>query len=304
MPAERLAPAKINLFLHVGPLGADGYHPLSSLVTFADVGDVLAIEASDRFTFEIEGPFANELSAGGDNLVVKARELLTEVYAPKWSPFRLVLRKNLPIAAGLGGGSADAAAALYLMAPRGAPNPNAADERGLFEAAARLGADVPMCLIGEPRLALGRGDELSAPPAFPNLEAVLVNPLKPSPTGAVYRAFDAAGATGGADAPAWPRSLATTQDVVSFLETTRNDLEAPAISLQPAIVEVLATSRGQPQTLFARMSGSGATCFALCRDRADRDALAAAIATLRPDWWVRPCRLAGWRAPPLSGGPA
>jgi 4-diphosphocytidyl-2-C-methyl-D-erythritol kinase len=299
MAAERLAPAKINLFLHVGPLGADGYHPLSSLVTFADAGDVVTIEAADRFSFAIEGPFASELAVAGDNLVVKARDLLSDAFAPSWSPFRLVLRKNLPIAAGLGGGSADAAAALQLMATRGRLNANAVDERLIFKVASRLGADVPMCLVGQPRLAQGRGDELSPAPAFPDLEAVLVNPLKPSPTGAVYRAYDAAGAPGGAETPASP-AMVTTQEVASFLETTRNDLEAPAISLQPAIADVLAALRARPRTLLARMSGSGATCFALCRDRVDRDALAAEIAALRPDWWVRPCRLAG-SAAPLSG---
>lgn len=298
MPAERLAPAKINLFLHVGPAGADGYHPLCSLVTFADVGDVVTIEAADRFGLEIEGPFADELRGDDDNLVLRARAVITEVFAPTWSPFRLVLRKNLPIAAGLGGGSADAAAALRLMATRAALN--AADERGLFEAAARLGADVPMCLVGEPRLARGRGDELSPPPAFPGLEAVLVNPLTPSPTGAVYRGYDVAGAPGQAETPAWPTSMETAADVAAFLAATRNDLEPPAVALQPAIAEVLAALRGRPETLFARMSGSGATCFALCRDRSTRDDLAAAIASPRPGWWVQPCRLAGWPAPSFS----
>jgi 4-diphosphocytidyl-2-C-methyl-D-erythritol kinase len=303
MPAERLAPAKVNLFLHVGAASADGYHPLSSLVTFADTGDAVMIEAAERFEFAVEGHFAAELGADGDNLVIKARELLLEAFAPRWSPFRLVLRKNLPIAAGLGGGSADAAAALHLMATRGGLNANAADERLILKIAARLGADVPMCLVGQPRLAQGRGDELSTPPALPDIEAVMVNPLEPSPTGAVYRAYDAAGAPGGAETPAWPPAMAMAEDVASFLASTRNDLEAPAISLQPAIADVLTALRARPQTLFARMSGSGATCFALCRDRADRDALAAEVASQRPDWWVQPCRLAGW-PPPLSGAPA
>ncbi|HTX48097.1 MAG TPA: 4-(cytidine 5'-diphospho)-2-C-methyl-D-erythritol kinase [Caulobacteraceae bacterium] len=300
MAAERLAPAKVNLFLHVGAIGADGYHPLSSLVTFADAGDVVTLEAADRFGFEADGPFAAGLGSDSDNLVVRARQSLIEGFSPHWSPFRLVLRKNLPVAAGLGGGSADAAAALRLMATRGRLDSSPAGRQRLFDVAARLGADVPMCLVGEPRLALGRGDELRAPPAFPDLEAVLVNALAPSPTGAVYRAYDAAGAPGAADTPRAP-AMATTLDVVAFLETTRNDLESPAISLQPAVAAVLATLRALPQTLLARMSGSGATCFALCRDRADRDALAEAIARARPDWWVQPCRLAGSVAASFSG---
>src|SRR5579872_6098912 len=118
MATERLAPAKVNLFLHVGPLGADGYHPICSLVTFADVGDVVAIENADRFGFAVEGPFAGELGPEADNLVVKAREMIGEAFRPAWTPFRLTLRKRLPIASGVGGGSSDAAAAMHLMATR------------------------------------------------------------------------------------------------------------------------------------------------------------------------------------------
>ncbi|HUO11606.1 MAG TPA: 4-(cytidine 5'-diphospho)-2-C-methyl-D-erythritol kinase, partial [Caulobacteraceae bacterium] len=156
MIVERLAPAKVNLFLHVGPPADDGYHPLSSLVTFADVGDVVVLEDAERFGFDIEGPFAGELADEDGNLVVRARDRLVETFAPRWSPFRLKLRKNLPIAAGLGGGSADAAAALQLMAARAGLSSQAIDRR-LFKISAQLGADVPMCLVGEPRLALGRG---------------------------------------------------------------------------------------------------------------------------------------------------
>jgi 4-diphosphocytidyl-2-C-methyl-D-erythritol kinase len=293
MAVQRLAPAKLNLFLHVGPPADDGYHPLCSLVTFADVGDIVSIENSARFSFAVEGPFAGELGPGPDNLVLRARDALDDVFRPGWTPFELRLDKRLPIASGLGGGSADAAAALHLMATRSGLNSNVADERGLMKVAAGLGADVPMCLVGLPRIAEGRGDVLSQPPGFPDLEAVLVNPLAPSPTGAVYRAYDTAGATGGSDRPAWPDAMQTPYDVVRFLEGCRNDLEAPAVALQPAIAEVLQALRRRPEALFARMSGSGATSFALCADAEGRRALAAALSQAHPEWWVQGCRLAG-----------
>jgi len=291
MDAQRLAPAKINLFLHVGPLGADGYHPLCSLVTFADVGDVVRLSSSDRMAFDVEGAFGRALAAESDNLVTRARDLfLAERPAP--AAFRLSLDKVLPIAAGLGGGSADAAATLWLLS-RALSLPPEGQEARLAEIAGRLGADVPMCLSGRPAIAEGRGDRLRAPPVFPDLDAVLVNPLRPSPTGAVYRSFDEGGAVGGDDAPETPPIFATAAAVAAFLASCRNDLEAPAIGLQPAIADVLDALRRQSRTLIARMSGSGATCFALCADAAEASELAYAVAADHPDWWVRPCRLSG-----------
>jgi 4-diphosphocytidyl-2-C-methyl-D-erythritol kinase len=293
MPTTRLARAKVNLFLHVGALQSDGYHPLSSLMTFADVGDRVTIEASADFGFAVDGPFGAGLGDGADNLVVQAREALAQAFRPGWSAFTLTLHKRLPIASGIGGGSADAAAAMHLMAERSGLNADAAGQRTLLRIAGELGSDVPVCLVGLPRLGQGRGDELSTPPAFPDLPAVLVNPLLSSPTGGVYRGYDAAGAPGDAEAPAWPVDLASVGAVARFLAGCRNDLEAPAIALQPAITEVLAALRGRPQTLLARMSGSGATCFALCAGLAERDALATAVAAEYPGWWVQPCVLAG-----------
>jgi 4-diphosphocytidyl-2-C-methyl-D-erythritol kinase len=289
--AERLAPAKINLTLHVGALAPDGYHPLSSLVTFADVGDRVRLEPAAEMSFAVEGPFADHLSAGPDNLVVRARERFEAAFEPGWSPFRLVLEKNLPIAAGLGGGSADAAAALRLMAAR--LGIERSEEAQLAELAGDLGSDVPMCLAGFPAIAEGRGDVLEWPPRFPDLPAVLVNPLKPSPTGQVYRAYDDAGAPGGADRPEWPEAFETPTEVAAFLAGCRNDLQAPAVALQPAIGEVLAALSARPETLLARMSGSGATCFALCADNRARNDLALAMGDAHRDWWVQRCRLAG-----------
>jgi 4-diphosphocytidyl-2-C-methyl-D-erythritol kinase len=290
---ECLAPAKVNLFLHVGPLGDDGYHPLASLVTFADVGDGVRVWPSHEPGFAVEGPFAEELATfpASDNLVVRARDAILATCPDDPPAFRLVLDKRLPIASGLGGGSADAAAALALIAHQ--LGWGWEQSPALEAMAAALGSDVPMCLAGAPALAEGRGDVLSFPTLFPDLEAVLVNPMKPSPTGAVYRAFDAAGAPGGADVPEWPEQIETPHAMARFLAGCRNDLEAAAISLQPAIAEVLAALKARPETLFARMSGSGATCFALCASERDRRDLAFAISAFHPTWWVQGCRLAG-----------
>jgi 4-diphosphocytidyl-2-C-methyl-D-erythritol kinase len=289
MRAERLAPAKVNLFLHVGPPRADGYHPLCSLAAFADVGDAVRLEPSEAMSFAIEGRFGTELADESGNLVVRARDLALAGRTHA-APFRIVLDKRLPIAAGLGGGSSDAAATLWLVQDALGEGQ---DLPKLLALAGELGADGPMCVEAKPVIATGRGDVLSPPPPFPDLPAVLVNPLRPSPTGAVYRGYDATGAPGGDDAPVWPARVGSVRDMAAFLAVCRNDLEAPAIDLQPAIAEVLAALRARPETLIARMSGSGATCFALAANLADRDALAAAISAGHPDWWVAPCVLAG-----------
>ena len=280
-PREVFAAAKVNLFLHVGVRGADGYHPISSLMVFADLGDRLSLgEGGAALT--IGGPFGSGLSAEADNLVIRARDALglTEV--------GLILEKNLPLAAGLGAGSADAAAALRLLNPL-SPRPRGDDE--LAEMASRLGADVAACLAGWPVIASGRGDRLDAAPRLPVLHAVLVNPGEPSPTGEVYAAFDEMARSASADRPAMPRSWATARDTAEFLAGARNDLEAPAMRKTPAIADALAALRASPETLIARMSGSGATVFALCEDEAKASALAVRLTTARPGWWVRACRL-------------
>jgi 4-diphosphocytidyl-2-C-methyl-D-erythritol kinase len=296
MRSERLAPAKVNLFLHVGPVGADGYHPLCSLATFADVGDVVRAETAPTMAFEVVGAFAAELAGESGNLALRARDLVLAGLREEPKPFRLTLDKRLPIAAGLGGGSSDAAATLMLLGERFDWSWLKGEDReeALAAMALRLGSDTPMCLKALPTIAQGRGEALTSPPAFPDLPAVLVNPLVQSPTAAVYRAYDAAGAPGGADAPIWPSRLATPEAMASFLAGCRNDLEAPAIGLQPVIGQSLAGLRARPEALLARISGSGATCFALCADRAARDELALAIGDAHRDWWVRPCWLRGF----------
>ena len=288
--ATAFAPAKINLFLHVGALEADGRHPLSSLMVFADIGDRIEVRPADALGLDVEGPFADGLGAGDDNLVLRAaRAILARARGPK-APFRLVLTKALPLAAGLGGGSSDAGATLRLLREALAVDVSDAELEAI---AGDLGSDGAPCLWGRSVVAEGRGERLSAAPGLPELNAVLVNPGAPSPTGAVYRAFDERGAVGGADRPNLPDAFETAEEAAGFLKTCRNDLEAPAVSLTPLIGEVLETLRDEPETLLARLSGSGATCFSLCADDIQAEGLAERLERMRPDWWVRRCRLGG-----------
>lgn len=295
MPGEAFAPAKVNLFLHVGAPGADGYHPLSSLMVFADVGDRLWLEAGaagSGLVLSVEGEFAPGL-AGDDpagNLVLRAvRALLALAHVPE-PDARLVLDKALPVAAGLGGGSSDAGAALRLARAAFAPE---LDAEVLAAVAAELGADGPACLHARPVLGTGRGDRLQPAPALPPLHAVLVNPRLACPTGPVYRAYDRAVAPEGAAAPPLPDRFEDVDGLLAALADARNDLEPPAAVLVPAVGEVLRALRGRPEVALARLSGSGATAFGLCRSAVEAARAAHALADASPGWWVRACRLGG-----------
>ncbi|KQZ33533.1 4-(cytidine 5'-diphospho)-2-C-methyl-D-erythritol kinase [Caulobacter sp. Root1472] len=291
MRLDAFAPAKVNLFLHVGGPDAEGYHPISSLMLFADVGDRVTLQAADAPSFATTGRFGGEIPPGDDNLVVRATQALHARLGGPVPPFRLVLDKALPIAAGLGGGSSDAGAALRLLRQGLASDLSDAD---LEAVAASLGADGAACLWGAPVMAQGRGERLSPAPALPELHAVLVNPLVPSPTGAVYRAYDAAVAPEGEALPPLLDGLASVEEVCAWLAAfTRNDLQAPAVALELRIGQVLDLLTGEPETLLARMSGSGATCFALCAGDIEAEGLAERIERMRPDWWVKRCRLGG-----------
>lgn len=283
------APAKVNLFLHVGGPDAEGYHPISSLMVFADIGDQVAIQPSDARAFETSGPFGAAIPVDGDNLVVRAARAFHAKLGGPIPPYRLILDKRLPIAAGLGGGSSDAGAALKLL--RDVLGPHLSDD-DLEPLAASLGADGAACLRATALMAEGRGEILSPAPRLPELNAVLVNPGAPSPTGAVYRAYDAAVHPDGAAPPFMPSDLESAEEVAAWLSVaTRNDLEAPAVALEPRIGEVLDVLREEPESLLVRMSGSGATCFALCASDIEAEGLAERLETMRPDWWVRRCRL-------------
>ena len=269
------APAKLNLFLHVVGRRADGYHLLDSLVAFAEVGDQLDAAPAATLSLDIDGPFAAGLSTGPDNLVLRAATALaaeTGVAATG----RLTLRKHLPVASGIGGGSADAAAALRLLCRlwNVAPPPAV-----LARLAAGLGADVPVCLAGRSSRMAGIGDRLTAAPTLPNCGIILVNPGVAVPTADVFRARQ-----GGWSAPArLPGSWPDASTMAADLQALRNDLEPPAIGLQPVIAQVLAALAGFPGCLMARMSGSGATCLGLFADVGS--AKHAAGGLRQPGWW-------------------
>ena len=288
--ATRLAPAKVNLYLHVGPPGADGYHPLASLVVFADVGDRLSLEPAQAFAFAVTGPFAPALADECDNLVVRAVGALAEQAGSAIPAIRLTLDKQLPVAAGLGGGSSDAAAALRLVRDDAFPTIGDDALRGIL---ADIGADGPMCLAAAPLTALGRGDALSPAPHLPELHAVLVNPGVAAPTGAIYAAYDRAGRFGGAGKGDLRTAYGSTAELAADLADCRNDLQAPAVAAAAEIGEALAWLDAHRDCLLARMSGSGATVFALCAGPGAVARLAQSIYDAHPEWWVRPCRLGG-----------
>ena len=281
--AARLAPAKVNLFLHVGPPAADGYHPLASLVAFADVGDRLTVEPADRLSLTVAGPFAAALEGEGDNLVLRAVRALGAAAGIGEPGLAITLDKQLPVAAGLGGGSSDAGGALKLA--RDALSLPLDDDR-LAQIAGLIGADGPMCLHARAAWAGGRGDRLEFEARLPALPCLLVNPGVPSSTGAVYRALDS-GPPGTAAMPPPPLDWSV-QGVIGWLASQRNDLEAPAVALQPAIGQALTAVEALPAARLTRMSGSGATVFALFDTIEAAAAAGQTLSALHPGWWIRP----------------
>lgn len=269
------APAKVNLFLRVTGRRADGYHLLDSLAVFPAVGDRLSFDANDDFTLDVRGPFGAGLSAGADNLVLRAGHALAAAAGVRASG-RLILEKHLPVASGLGGGSADAAAALRLLSRTWDVGVDATDLHAL---ALTLGADVPVCLGSHPARMSGVGELLSPVPALPPCGIVLVNPGIAVATSDVFRARAGAFSPPALLAGSWRDAAALARDMASAI----NDLEAPAIALCPPIAEVLAGLHAQPGCLLARMSGSGATCFALCPDAETAETVASALR--RTGWW-------------------
>lgn len=274
---EEPAPAKVNLYLHVTGRRADGYHELDSLVAFADVGDRLVAAPDARISLTIDGPFAGGLGDTDDNLVMRAARLLGEKASSRKGA-ALRLTKNLPVASGIGGGSADAAAALRALNrlwDLGMP-PDA-----LAELALPLGADVPMCVHSRPAYAGGIGETLSFIEA-PPLHAVLVNPGVAVSTPDVFRAREGAFSA----APARLAALPSADAFAQFLAGTRNDLEAPARRIAPAIGRTLDQLNALDEVMLARMSGSGATCFALFPTRDAAERAAALVRRREPAWWA------------------
>ena len=277
------APAKVNLSLMVLGRRADGYHALDSLVTFAAAGDRLTLTPGKLLSLRVRGATAEQAGPIEDNLVVKAANALAREI-PGLQLGRFTLDKRLPVAAGLGGGSSDAAAALRLLARA---NRLPLDDARLRRVARRTGADVPVCLDPRPRRMRGIGDVLSAPLAIQPLAAVLVNPGVAVPTKDVFAILGLKPGTGvrrAARARPLPRGW---DDLIEALAGERNDLEPPAITLQPVIATVLASLRKQPGCGLARMSGSGATCFGLFASARAAAAAARDLSERRPRWWVK-----------------
>ncbi len=276
---ERRAPAKINLALHVTGRRDDGYHLLDSLVAFADIGDVLRLAPARELSLTIGGPMGAGLTAGADNLVLQAARLIL----PPGKGARITLEKNLPVAAGIGGGSSDAAACLKALADlHDLPMP-------LARSILTLGADLPVCLMGRAARVQGVGERLTAVAGLPDLPAVLVNPMQGVSTAEVFGRLERpdnpplAPLPEGADLAGWTRWLAD----------QRNDLQGPALAVAPAIGRVLAAIDHTEGCRLARMSGSGATCFGIYGSDADARAAADAVAAENPGWWVRKVVLRG-----------
>jgi 4-diphosphocytidyl-2-C-methyl-D-erythritol kinase len=284
------APAKVNLFLHVGPVRPDGFHPIVSLMAFADIGDELRCEPSRGLQLKLIGPTAGHAPPGEDNLVLRAAKALFAHAGVPEPDLRLILEKRLPAEAGLGGGSSDAAAALRILNEvLGLRRPTS----DLQEIAAALGSDIPACVLAEAVIARGRGEELWSAPRLPRLPAVLARPPVAASTAAVYRAFDADSPLGAIEPSDIPASFGSPEAVAKWLALQRNDLQAPAVSLQPRIGEAIAILEASPEALLGRMSGSGSACFALCADDAAAASLAGRLAREHPDWWVQCCALGG-----------
>jgi 4-diphosphocytidyl-2-C-methyl-D-erythritol kinase len=279
--------AKVNLSLRVVGRRADGYHDLESVVAFADCADRLTLEPGGDLRLVTTGPLAAACGEMSDNLVFKAAKLLAEA-VPNLKLGAFALEKVLPVAAGIGGGSADAAAALRLLARL--KNVSGVVPR-LHEVALATGADVPVCLFSRACDMTGVGEQL-LPLALPSMPCVMVNPRVPVATKDVFKELGLrngellVGAADVLEAPAWPEEGGSISDWVEVLETVANDLEAPALRIEPVIGDVLEALRESAGVKLARMSGSGATCFAICGAVAEAHAAADKIRREHPGWWV------------------
>ena len=280
------APAKINLFLHVGPRRADGYHAIESLVCFSEAGDMLAFEQADALTLSVEGPFATGLAAEADNLVLRAARALSERVGGRHGA-AITLTKNLPVASGIGGGSADAAAALRGLVKLW--DVTVADET-LQDIALSLGSDVPVCLKSAPAMMAGRGERVAPVGALPQMPMLLVNPGVAVSTGEVFRRLGRTETGTLAFAPPLPSAM-TQKALLAHLSATRNDMEEAARAIAPAIGDVLDAMRAEG-AMLARMCGSGATCYALFASDEAAMRAAQALSVAHPAWWVEATRIA------------
>lgn len=281
------ARAKVNLTLHVLGRRADGYHDLESLVAFADCADRLTLAPAPEFSLDVTGPRAADCGDLSDNLVARAVRLLGE-RVPRLRSGAFVLDKHLPAAAGIGGGSADAAATLRLLA---SANELATDDPRLVEAAQATGADVPVCLLSSACMMRGAGENVTRM-ALPRLPCVLINPGVPVPTRDVFAAIGLkagdrfAPPSGSAASVAWPSATARPDAWLAAIGSGRNDLEPVAVKLQPVIAAVISRLAAANGCMLARMSGSGATCFGLFESDASAASAAVSLKAAQPTWWV------------------
>jgi 4-diphosphocytidyl-2-C-methyl-D-erythritol kinase len=275
---QAAARAKINLYLHITGRRSDGYHLLDSLIVFADLGDTLEVRDGDDLSLAVEGPFAAAVPQGRENLVLRAAEALADASGMK-ARARIRLIKRLPAASGIGGGSADAAATLQALARLWNVRPSADDLQRIGLA---LGADVPVCLSGTPSFVGGIGEEIVPAPALPDVWMVLANPGVAVATADVFRCRSGAFSQTARfhAAPADAHALA------ALLAERRNDLTDAAVSVAPVIARLLGHLGCLPGALLARMSGSGATVFALFPDAVTAKAAAAELRAAQPSWWV------------------
>ncbi len=273
------ARAKVNLTLHVGAPRDDGYHPLESLVMFAKAGDVLTASPSVDFSLKIDGPFAKGLEAGDGNLILKAARAAQSKFDA--GPCAFKLTKNLPLASGVGGGSADAAAALRAMARLGG-----LDGQAYADLALPLGADVPVCMRQETSVMRGIGESVTPLPMAGGLPAVLVNPGVGVSTADIFKRFDAGN-------PQPLRAQKYKGDLIDLALSGRNDLQASACEFQPEIVRVLLELACQDGVRLSRMSGSGATCFGVFNTAAQAKVAAEHLSAKYPGWWVCETQLGG-----------
>jgi 4-diphosphocytidyl-2-C-methyl-D-erythritol kinase len=284
-PCAERAPAKINLTLHIEGRREDGYHELTSLVAFAGAGDLLDFAPDSQFSLVVSGPTAVEAGDGGDNLVARVERAL-RAQKPEVLTGAFHLTKRLPVAAGIGGGSSDAAAALRLLARANGLGP---DDPALYEAARRTGADVPVCLDPHAKFMRGVGEKLGPTLKLPVLPAVLVNPRVPVETKAVFQKL---GLKPGETLGYGPHPAVTDgmdfESLVRVLKKGRNDMEDAACVIAPIVGQVLSVLSGARGCRLARMSGSGATCFALFETCRQAGAAAKAISAAHPEWWVKP----------------
>ncbi len=283
-PTESFAAAKINLFLHVGDRRADGFHELESLVVFADVGDALTFEAADTLTLKIDGPFGAGLAAENDNLVLRAARALA-AHAGREAGAAITLTKNLPVASGIGGGSADAAAALRGLKELWGLQLSGDALRAIAET---LGSDVPVCVESTSAWMEGRGERVTPAQGVAGAALVLVNPGVAVPTGPVFAGLKTRRGAGTVphDVP-----MGDVDALVAFLKGTANDLQAPALAIAPVIGDVLGELSRMPGALLWRMSGSGATCFAIFEDDGAAQMAAIALARSHATWWVKAGRI-------------